>query len=85
MCQIPEFEYPLEWRFQIITAMSPEALPELIDVLRARGFSQIPEMGNTSKTGKYQTYILNVTLDDHASRLDLTRALTNARCVKYLL
>lgn len=85
MCQIPEFEYPLAWRFQIITAASPDALPELISVLRARGFSQMPEASHASRTGKYQTYILNITLDDHESRLDLTRALTDARCVKYLL
>jgi hypothetical protein len=85
MCQLPELAYPLEWCFQIIAAASPEALPELISVLLAQGFRQTPTAGNVSKTGKYQTYVLNVTFTDHLARVSLTTALTQAKCVKYLL
>lgn len=85
MCQIPELEYPLDWRFQIITEAGPETVTELISVLRRHGFIQTPKTGNTSKTGKYQTYILNVTFKDPESKAALTKDLTNVKCVKYLL
>lgn len=81
-----QLQFPVEWHYKIICKKDDKnALDKIIKVLREHNFSETPEKGNESSSGKYLTYKVSLTFNDITTMRNLSDALSTLPCVKYLI
>ena len=79
----PEIEYPCRWEYRVI-GRNAEALGTLIREMLA-GYDYTVRPSHSSRTGKYSTLILSVTVADEAERKRIFAALSHHPDVKMVL
>jgi putative lipoic acid-binding regulatory protein len=83
-----ELKFPVEWHYKIITEKSASASAakgEIEKVLAENGITDKLEAGNESSAGKYFSYKISVTFHDREAMQRVSRELSAAPGVKFLL
>ena len=78
-----EIEYPAAWRYRVIGEDADALRAAIIDVIGSRECEVVE--GNLSRTGKYTSVELRMTVDDEAHRYAVFNGLAEHPAVKMVL
>jgi len=79
----PEISYPCRWGYRVIGTGHEPLCAAIDEVVGDHDHSLEP--GNTSASGKYVSFHLEVLVRDEAHRLGIYEALSEFACVKIVL
>ncbi|MFC1806314.1 DUF493 domain-containing protein [Planctomycetota bacterium] len=81
--QKPDISYPCRWGYRVI-GTSQETIRAAIDEVVGDNHHSV-ELSNTSATGKYVSFRLEVLVRDEAHRVRIHEALSQFACVRTVL
>jgi putative lipoic acid-binding regulatory protein len=85
--QNKELKFPVDWRYKIIvdTDKADEAALALAEIFKNNGYNVKPAKGSLSKNSKYITLKAMATFDDRESMEKLSKELSKAPYVRFML
>ncbi len=81
--QKAKISYPCKWEYKFIILKEDDANEVIMDVNLPSRYDISPS--NTSKSGKYQSYNLSITVDNEKQREDIFLSLKQNKKIKYVL